>query len=93
VEFLGTIAVSFQDRSGRSRVTQGKSIDASEAGMQIEVTERIEAGSSITVRPEKQAVPLQAAVRYCRQEGPRFRLGLQFNPGVRLRLPALPATV
>lgn len=81
----GRVGLSWQDRSGIYKVTQAKAIDACELGLQIESIEQVEKGTVVTVRPEKYAISLPASVRYCRRQGPRFRLGLEFNSGSRLR--------
>lgn len=87
--FKGNIALSWDER-GNPRFGQGKCLDISEHGMRIETPYPIEARSFAVVRLENTTISGHASVRYCRRDGSKYLLGLEFTSS--LDLHKLPLT-
>lgn len=83
----GGVAVSWQDSHGSFRAIQAQGVNISETGLEIEIPDSIDRGSNVTVRAEKLRLSAAAVVRYCRRNGPKFRLGLEFIGGLQWRPP------
>ena len=89
---LGTVSVTWQDSHGSFRVLPARGVDICETGAQIEVMEAVDRGNSVMVRADRYKLSTSAAVRYCRRQGPKYRVGLEFTGGYRWR-PAVPQLV
>ncbi|MBK9166938.1 MAG: PilZ domain-containing protein [Bryobacterales bacterium] len=83
----GSVAISWQDGHGRFRTSQSKGIDICVSGLQIEATDPIDLHTNVMVRSERLQLSASTAVRYCRQHGPRYRIGLEFTGGLHWRPP------
>jgi PilZ domain-containing protein len=81
------VSVSWQDGRGAFRSMQGRGIDICETGLQIEIPESVDRGSIVTIRAERLSLSAATTVRYCRRQGPNYRLGLEFIGGLRWRPP------
>jgi PilZ domain-containing protein len=88
----GSITVSWQDEHAQFHALQARGIDICETGIQIELTEAIDKGSTVTVRAERHRLAVSTSVRYCRRQGPKYRIGLEFIGGYRWRPPEATTT-
>ena len=75
------VEIIWTDRSGNARYQRVSAFDISDCGIQIQVTERLEERTYITVRSETLAVHGTASVRSCVRKGLGYRVGLEFSGG------------
>ncbi|MGH9661611.1 MAG: PilZ domain-containing protein [Bryobacteraceae bacterium] len=83
----GPVSASWQDNRGEYQSAQVRGIDICETGLQIEHFSPLEIGSNVAVRTERYRFSATTAVRYCRQRGPKYRIGLEFTGGRRWHPP------
>lgn len=83
----GQVGISWQDLNGHFRNQQVKGVDICVSGIQVEAREAIEPRSNVTIRTERFNLSASTSVRYCRRQGPRFRIGLEFTGGLHWRPP------
>lgn len=79
--------VTWTDRTGHPKHVTGKILDCSEHGMCLELPESIQDRTQLFLRAEKEKLVGGASVRYCRRSGARFTVGVEFNQGVRWKVP------
>jgi len=77
--FQSAVQVSWQARSGETRVVQGKMVDLSEHGARIECQEPFDVRTSVFLRAPAYGLMGTASVRYCRRSGLKHIVGLLFN--------------
>ena len=86
----GGIEIGWSDEAGEQRRTAGKCIDVSEAGMKIEVRDKIPVGAMVNLRAQEARLHGSASVRYCKGQGLSYQVGLEFSGGLK-REPPKPA--
>ena len=73
------LRVSWQDGQGRLCASDAKIIDASESGLAIEVPQPLPPLAKVRLRSGQRHLEGNATVRYCRQSGARYRVGLHLD--------------
>lgn len=84
----GRVHISWQDERGIFKTSQVRGIDIGETGMLVEYQEPIALRTSVNVRAERYNLSTACSVRYCRANGPKYKIGLEFIGGFRWRPPA-----
>ncbi len=82
-----SVEIIWADRNGEDRFQRVDTLDISDLGMQIVMTESLQERSYVTVRSEKLRVHGTASVRSCVRKGLKYRVGLEFSAGLRWKTP------
>ena len=82
----GIMDVWWLDLSGRMKTARTRALNISESGMALELPE---AARPLLVRFQSQRFKVQGvgAVRYCRREGEKYIVGLEFKDDLHWRAP------
>ena len=70
------------DRVGRQTThSEGRTLDVSEHGMKLEVTQRLNVGDTllITVGLEDELVDITGEVKHCEKKDNRYSIGIEFS--------------
>ncbi len=78
--FECVIEICWHDAQGTSHTLSGVAIDLSNSGLRVEASEQIELHTEVYVRAERYGLSGSTLVRHCSRRGPKFVLGLEFNP-------------
>jgi hypothetical protein len=79
------VSVVWTDRLGGDKFVNGRTVDISEAGIRIEVSEPIDKQTYVTVQCSEVGLHGRASVRTCIRKGTKYLLGLEFSGGVHWR--------
>jgi hypothetical protein len=97
--FQGVVNVSWQTRSGATRIIRAKCIDLSDQGARIECEDPIDLHASVYLQAPAYGPMGDASVRYCRRTGLKYIVGLLFSsvasqaePGRKRLIRRLPGT-
>src|ERR1700687_4349177 len=82
-EVRAIVQIMWKDRSGNDKFTNAHTIDVSESGMRIEVTEPLPERSYVVVRVAKLTLHGAASVRSCVRKGIKYVAGLEFSAGMK----------
>jgi len=77
--FQTTVLVSWQTRSGETKVIRAKCVDLSDQGARIECEPPIDFGTSVYLQAPGHGLMGNASVRYCRRSGVKYIIGLMFS--------------
>jgi hypothetical protein len=80
--FQGAIQVSWQNRSGETRMARAKCLDLSDQGVRIVCEQPIELRTNVYVQAPAYGLMGNATVRYCRRLGAKHAIGLMFSSAV-----------
>ncbi len=75
-------------KGGSLQRVVGRCVDLSSAGAQLETKDRIEHRSTVLVHSEQFGRMGMAVVRYCKRDGMKYKVGLQFIGAFGLSDPA-----
>lgn len=73
----GRIYLWWQDANGRDCVAHGDCIDVSSHGLQMEISHPVTSRTVVYFRFQELHLTASATVRYCRQRGRFYRVGLE----------------
>src|SRR5579863_1507836 len=79
------VQIVWQDRTGTDHFINGRSLNISTSGMRVEVGERIDHQTYVTVQCAALGVHGRASVRTCTRRGMKYVLGLEFSAGLQWR--------
>lgn len=74
-----TVTLSWQDKAGLVRRGTGRCVDLSASGAKLETREPLAARANVLVNSEQFGRMGNASIRYCRREGMKYSVGLQFS--------------
>ncbi|MGA3074009.1 MAG: hypothetical protein ABSG56_09975 [Bryobacteraceae bacterium] len=77
--FLGVVQVSWQTRSGETRVIRAKCIEISDQGARIECENPIDLRTRVYLQAPAYGLMGNASVRHCRRSGIKHIVGLLFS--------------
>ncbi|HTQ55536.1 MAG TPA: PilZ domain-containing protein [Bryobacteraceae bacterium] len=77
--FLGAVQVSWQNRSGQTRMIQARCLDMSDQGVRIVSEQPIELRTNVFVKAPAYGLMGNATVRYCHRLGLGHAIGLMFS--------------
>jgi hypothetical protein len=77
--FHGAVQVSWQTRSGETRVIRAKCIELSDQGARIECENPIDLRTRVYLQAPAYGLMGDASVRYCRRSGIKHMVGLMFS--------------
>lgn len=77
--FQGAVRVSWQIRSGETRIISAKCTELSDQGARIECDEAIDLRTSVYLQAPAHGLMGNATVRYCRRSGLKHIVGLLFS--------------
>jgi hypothetical protein len=77
--FQGVVQVSWQTRSGETRVIRAKCTELSDQGAKIECENPIDLRTSVYLQAPAYGLMGNATVRYCRRSGIKHIVGLLFS--------------
>jgi hypothetical protein len=77
--FQGVVQVSWQTRSGETRMVRAKCIELSDDGASIECEHPIELRTNVYLQAPAYGLMGNASVRYCRRSGIKHIVGLLFS--------------
>jgi hypothetical protein len=83
------VLVSWPDGQGNFKFASGRCLDVSRSGLRVELPERVEIRSYVTIRSEELKLACSASVRHCNRRGARFDAGLEFSHPLEHGHPAL----
>jgi hypothetical protein len=78
-------SIVWSDRGGGDKFVNGRTVNVSESGLRIEVSEPIEKQTYVTVQCLALGLHGRASVRSCARKGTKYLLGLEFSAGLRWR--------
>jgi hypothetical protein len=78
-------SIVWNDRVGGDKFINGRTVNVSESGLRIEVTEPIEKQTYVTVQCSSLGLHGRASVRSCARKGGKYLLGLEFTAGLQWR--------
>jgi hypothetical protein len=73
--------IMWQDRFGRDKWSKAMFLDISESGARFEMPEPVELRSVISVSSTAVRLHAQATVRFCKRQGGRYLVGVEFVGG------------
>jgi hypothetical protein len=76
------VVLSWADSIGVAHVVRGTCLNISETGMRIEAPDPMKPREYVTFRVDELQFKGWASVRYCRRDGMRYRIGLEFSGGL-----------
>ena len=76
--FLNPVRISWEDQ-GQPRFATGKCVDISEAGLRIEIPEKVRPGTVIQVASERIKLAGAATVKHASHRGGKCQLGLELT--------------
>lgn len=85
------IRIGWKDRYGNDKFADTRSLDISELGIRIEMTEPIEQRSFVMLRNEELGLHGTASVRTCIGKGRKYVVGLEFSRGMKWTPPTVQA--
>lgn len=77
VDFV--VFLSRQEKTGASRRGSARCVDLSASGAKLETQDRLEPRSNVLVNSEQFGRMGNASIRYCRREGMKYSVGLEFS--------------
>jgi len=77
--FQGAVQVSWQTRSGETRIVRAKCTELSDQGAKIECEEALDLRSTVYLQAPAHGLMGNASVRYCRRSGLKHIVGLLFS--------------
>ena len=77
------VRIGWKDRFGNEKFANTQSIDVSEMGIRIEMSEPIEQRSFVMLRDEELGLHGTASVRTCIGKGTKYVVGLEFSRGMK----------
>jgi hypothetical protein len=77
--FQGAVQVSWQTRSGETKMVRAKCIDLSDQGARIECEQAIDFLTNVYLQAPRYGLVGNASVRYCRRSGIKHIVGLLFS--------------
>ena len=77
--FQGVVQVSWQTRSGETRIIRAKRTELSDQGARIECDNPIDLHTSVYLQAPAYGMMGNASVRYCRRSGIKHIVGLLFS--------------
>lgn|SRR5262245_1526680 len=85
----GALLVSWLDTTGRMKTTRTRALNVSEEGISIELPQ---AAMSLLVRFQSERFNVNGlgTVRYCRRDGSKYVVGLEFSENLHWRAPQEP---
>jgi hypothetical protein len=76
------VQIIWQDRSGTDHFMNGRSLNVSASGMRVEVGERMDHQTYVTVQCTALGLHGRASVRSCVRKGMKYVMGLEFSGGL-----------
>lgn len=73
------VFLSWQDRKGVVRRSAGRCLDLSASGAHVETIDVFEPQTRVLVHSDGFGRMGHASVRYCRRQGMKYKVGLQFS--------------
>ena len=73
------VFLSWQAKHGAIQRVSGRCVDWSPSGANLQMKERLETHTAVLVHSEQFGRMGDASVRYCRREGMKYSVGLQFR--------------
>jgi hypothetical protein len=77
------VELVWKDPLGNEKYTKARTLDISEAGMRVEVPERIPERSYVTIRADQLSLHGRGSVKTCRGKGIKYVVGLEFSAGMK----------
>jgi hypothetical protein len=77
------VSIVWRDRTGADKFITGRSLDISESGMRVEVSDPVEKQTYVTLQSSPLGLHGTASVRTCTRKGLKYVLGLEFSGGLK----------
>jgi hypothetical protein len=77
------VQIGWKDQLGNEKYTKARILDISEAGMRVEVPERIPERSYVTLRADDLSLQGRGSVRTCHAKGIKYIVGVEFSAGMK----------
>ncbi len=81
VPLKDSLRITWIDRNDRYYSSKASSLDVSESGLRIEMRERPDAASYLSIHGSNSGNTASARIRHLIERGTRCFVGLEFNPG------------
>jgi len=78
-------SIIWNESRGGDKFINGRTVNVSESGIRIEVTEPIEKQTYVTLQCSALGLHGRASVRSCARKGGKYLLGLEFSAGLHWR--------
>jgi len=75
----GAVQLSWQLSSGETHIARATFVDVSDRGARVECTELLAARSNVYLQAPSYGQMGNATVRYCRRQGLKYSIGLEFT--------------
>jgi hypothetical protein len=87
------VHINWKDQLGNDKFTKARTLDVSEAGIRVEVPERIPERSYVTFRADELSLHGTASVRTCNPKGLKYIVGLEFSTGLKWKPKVAPIEI
>ena len=87
------VHIMWKDPLGNDKFTKARTLDVSEAGIRVEVPERIPERSYVTFRVDELSLHGTASVRTCNPKGLKYIVGLEFSTGMKWKPKVAPIEI
>jgi hypothetical protein len=81
--YTGPIDISWDDGRGNAKWAQGKFLEVSAAGLQVEVREAIPVHTNLMLRAERIQLVGSSRVKHVQRRGAKYILGLELSAPLR----------
>ncbi|MFZ3343056.1 MAG: HDOD domain-containing protein [Terriglobales bacterium] len=81
----GSLRILWEDSEGKERVMNARLVNVSTHGLQLQVSEKIPARTSVSCNDAKRGISGRGSVRYCNYSKGSYVVGVEFSAGTGFR--------